>query len=127
MWRCSAPVRLGQGVGGAALDGQLPKLETRHPKAGGNTVDAVRYGESANGAPRCVCVNQKQYFDNVQPEIWSYDIGGYQVCQKWLKYRKKRQLSYDDLTHYSGIVAALARTIELQAAIDEAIGEWPLQ
>ena len=35
--------------------------------------------------------------------------------------------SYDDLTHYRGIVAALARTIELQAAIDDAIGEWPLQ
>ena len=106
---------------------RLPKLETRYPEAGDNTVDAVRYSEPANGAPGRVWINQKQYFDNVPPEVWGYHIGGYQVCQKWLKDRKGRQLSYDDLTHYRGIVAALARTIELQAAIDEAIGEWPLQ
>ncbi|MGC2458267.1 MAG: type ISP restriction/modification enzyme [Gallionellaceae bacterium] len=106
---------------------QLPKLETRYPEAGDNTVDAVRYTEPASGVPGRIWINKKQYFDNVPPEVWGYHIGGYQVCQKWLKDRKGRQLSYDDLTHYRGIVAALARTIELQAAIDEAIGEWPLQ
>lgn len=106
---------------------QLPKLETRYPVAGDNTVDAVRYTEPASGVPGRVWINPSQYFDNVPPEVWGYHIGGYQVCQKWLKDRKGRQLSYDDLTHYRGIVAALARTIELQAAIDEAIDEWPLQ
>ena len=105
----------------------LPKLETRYPEAGDNTVDAVRYTEPASGLLGRVWINQTQYFDNVPPEVWGYHIGGYQVCQKWLKDRKGRQLSYDDLTHYRGIVAALARTIELQAAIDDAIGEWPLQ
>ena len=106
---------------------QLPKLETRYPEAGDNTVDAVRYTEPGNGVHGRAWINQTQYFDNVSPEVWGYHIGGYQVCQKWLKDRKGRQLSYDDLTHYRGIVAALARTIELQAAIDDAIGEWPLQ
>jgi len=105
----------------------LPKLETRYPEAGDNTVDAVRYTEPTSGVRGRVWINQTQYFDNVPPEVWDYHIGGYQVCQKWLKDRKGRQLSYDDLTHYRGIVAALARTIELQAAIDDAIGEWPLQ
>lgn len=105
----------------------LPKLETRYPVAGDNTVDAVRYTEPASGVPGRAWINQTQYFDNVPPEVWGYHIGGYQVCQKWLKDRKGRQLSYDDLTHYRGIVAALARTIDLQAVIDEAIGEWPLQ
>ncbi len=103
---------------------QLPKPRTRYPTAGDNTVDNVRYSESAEDAPGRVWINKTQYFDNVPPEVWGYHIGGYQVCQKWLKDRKGRQLSYDDLTHYQGIVAALARTIELQAAIDEAIGEW---
>ncbi len=106
---------------------QLPKLETRYPEAGDNTVDVVRYTEPENGVSGRVWINQKQYFDNVPPEVWGYHIGGYQVCQKWLKDRKGRQLSYDDLTHYRGIVAALARTIELQVAIDDAIGMWPLQ
>lgn len=106
---------------------QLPKLETRYPVAGDNTVDKVRYSEPASGVPGRVWINPAQYFENVLPEVWGYHIGGYQVCQKWLKDRKGRQLSYDDLTNYRGIVAALVRTIELQAAIDEAIGEWPLQ
>jgi predicted helicase len=106
---------------------QLPKPRTRYPVAGDNTVDNLRYTEPADGVPGRVWINKTQYFDNVPPEVWGYHIGGYQVCQKWLKDRKGRQLSYDDLTHYQGIVAALARTIELQAAIDEAIGEWPLQ
>lgn len=113
---------------------QLPKLETSYPVAGDNTVEAVRYSEPPPPLPQAsegslgrVWINQTQYFDNVPPEVWGYHIGGYQVCQKWLKDRKGRQLSYDDLTHYRGIVAALARTIELQAAIDDAIGEWPLQ
>ena len=106
---------------------QLPKPRTRYPVAGDNTVDNVRYTEPASGVPGRVWINKTQYFDNVPPEVWGYHIGGYQVCQKWLKDRKGRQLSYDDLTHYQGIVAALARTIELQTAIDEAIVEWPLQ
>jgi len=106
---------------------QLPKLETSYPVTGDNTVEAVRYTEPASGVPGRVWINKSQYFDNVQPEVWGYHIGGYQVCQKWLKDRKGRQLSYDDLTHYRSIVAALARTIELQTAIDEAIGDWPLQ
>jgi len=106
---------------------RLPKLETRYPAAGDNTVEAVRYSEPANGVPGRVWINPAQYFDNVPPEVWGYHIGGYQVCQKWLKDRKGRQLSYDDLTHYRGVVAVLGRTIVLQSAIDEAIGEWPLQ
>jgi len=105
---------------------KIPKLETHYPEAGDNTVGVVRYSEPANNVPGRVWINQQQYFDNVPPEVWSYHVGGYQVCQKWLKDRKGRQLSYDDLTHYRGIVAALARTIELQSAIDDAIGEWPL-
>ncbi len=109
---------------------ELPKLETNYPEKGDNTVEAVRYTEPADGVLGRVWINQKQYFDNVPPEVWAYHIGGYQVCQKWLKDRKGRQLSYDDLTHYQGIVAALARTIELQVAIDEAIeqhGSFPIE
>jgi hypothetical protein len=113
----------------------LRELGTRYPVAGDNTVDAVRYSEPSPPAPPPagegskgrVWINLTQYFDNVPPEVWGYHIGCYQVCQKWLKDRKGRQLSYDDLTHYRGIVAALARTIELQAVTDDAIGEWPMQ
>jgi hypothetical protein len=56
-------------------------------------------------------------------------VGGYQVCQKWLKDRKGRMLSYDDLRHYGFIVAALRETIGVMKEIDEALaahGGWPL-
>jgi len=77
-----------------------------------------------------VYINNAQYFDNVPQAVWDTHIGGYRVAEKWLKDRKGRQLSYDDLTHYQAVIAALARTLELQAAIDAAItaaGGWPLQ
>ena len=57
------------------------------------------------------------------------NVGGYQVCQKWLKDRKGRQLTYDDLTHYHHIVSALNETIRLMAEIDALIddqGGWPI-
>jgi hypothetical protein len=71
-----------------------------------------------------------QYFEGVPPEVWEYQVGGYQVCEKWLKDRRGRALSLEDMEHYNGIVVALAETIRLQGEIDEAIvahGGFPLQ
>ena len=51
-------------------------------------------------------------------------MGGYQVCHKWLKDRKGRALSYDDIKHYQQIVASLAETITLMEQIDELIDEY---
>jgi hypothetical protein len=76
-----------------------------------------------------VWINDAQYFDDVPEAVWDMHIGGYRVAEKWLKDRKGRQLSYDDLTHYQKVVAALARTLDLQALLDRAIdssGGWPL-
>ena len=57
-------------------------------------------------------------------------VGGYRVADKWLKERCGRNLNYDDLEHYQSVIAALARTVEIQAGIDDAIeeaGGWPLR
>ena len=75
-------------------------------------------------------INDAQYFDDVPQAVWDMHVGGYRVAEKWLKDRKGRQLGYDDLTHYQAVIAALARTLALQAGIDNAIAEvggWPLQ
>ena len=58
--------------------------------------------------------------------VWEFQIGGYQVCEKWLKDRKGRKLSSDDIDHYQKIVVALAETIRLMREIDEIIPGWPL-
>ncbi len=54
-------------------------------------------------------------------------MGGYQVCEKWLKDRKGRKLSHEDLTHYAAVVANLGETIRLMREIDEAIPKWPIE
>ena len=67
-------------------------------------------------------------FHGVPEEVWDFHIGGYQVCHKWLKDRKGRTLSDEDIAHYQKIVVALSETIRLMAAIDvviEAHGGWP--
>ena len=73
-------------------------------------------------------------FRPVPEEVWNFHIGGYQVCEKWLKDRgpKKgqpgRTLTDDDIAHYHKIVIALTETIRLMAEIDEVIeahGGWP--
>ena len=50
-------------------------------------------------------------FHGVREEVWNFHIGGYQVCEKWLKDRKGRTLSKDDIAHYNKIVVALSETI----------------
>lgn len=68
-----------------------------------------------------------QYFEGVPREVWEFHIGGYQVCEKWLKDRRERTLSYEDLEHYGKVVQALAETIRVMAAIDAAIPQWPIE
>ena len=50
-------------------------------------------------------------FHGVPEEVWDFHIGGYQVCHKWLKDRKGRTLSDEDVAHYQKIVVALKETI----------------
>ena len=59
-----------------------------------------------------------QYFGPVEQEVWSYRVGGYQVCDKWLKDRRERHLDLDDIRTYCRVVTALKLTIEIQADLD---------
>ena len=98
------------------------------PNTGSNQVDKVRYAPPSSGLPGRVWINREQYFESVEPEIWAFTIGGYRPAEKWLKDRKGRTLSEDDIDHYRKIVAALAETRCLMAEIDEVIGQhggWP--
>jgi len=100
----------------------LDNLITKYPVAGSNEVEKVTYDEAA----KHVYINKSQYFEGVPSETWYFHIGGYQVCQKWLKDRKGRKLSYDELTHYQKIVVAIKETIQLMEEIDQQILAWPL-
>ncbi len=95
------------------LGGQRPEVEKVSYEGGTVWVDKA----------------QSEGFSGVSEEVWNFHIGGYQVCEKWLKDRKGRVLSKDDLTHYQKIVVALRETIRLMGEIDQVIekhGGWPL-
>ncbi len=64
-------------------------------------------------------INKTQYFAPLPKEIWEYTIGGYQVCKKWLKDRKERQLTLDEIRTYCRIITALGHTMEIQQQLDE--------
>jgi len=55
--------------------------------------------------------------------VWEYQIGAYQVLAKYLKDRKKRVLSLEEIEHYRKVAKAIARTIEVQGAVDEVFGK----
>ena len=66
-----------------------------------------------------VFINGTQYFEGVPLVAWEFFIGGYQPAQKWLKDRKGRTLSFEDILHYQKIIVALTETDRLMKAIDK--------
>lgn len=85
---------------------------TKYPVAGNNIVDKIKY-EVGN-----VYINETQYFSGVPEIAWNFYIGGYQPAQKWLKDRKGRELSFEDISHYQKIIVALTETNRLMKEID---------
>jgi len=95
---------------------ESPKLRdfiTTFPESGSNIVEKVKYVDGK------VFINETQYFGNVSEIAWSFYIGGYQPAQKWLKDRKGRTLSNQDLEYYQKIIVALTETERIMKKIDE--------
>lgn len=95
-------------------------LKVQFPKTGTNEVTKPRFEMAPKAEYGSIWINEAQYFDRVPPLAWAYRIGGYQVCEKWLKDRKGRILSFDDIHHYQQMVAVLDHTQAVQQAIDVA-------
>ena len=86
---------------------------------GDNRVQKVAYDEKH----KRVYINTSQYFEGVNAEVWVYHVGGYQVAEKWLKDRKGRVLSSEEVSHYCKVISALSETIKIQATLDELFEE----
>jgi len=81
-----------------------PELDSpiaRFQGVGKNKVEKPRYSDQ----DKRTHINAAQYFEGVEQAVWEYQVGGYQVCEKWLKDRK--------------VVTALAKTIEIQGELDQ--------
>jgi predicted helicase len=96
----------------------LDTFITTYPESGTNQVGKVRYD---NGK---VYINETQYFDKVPQIAWEFYIGGYQPAQKWLKDRKDRVLTFEDILHYQKFIIALTETDRLMKEIDGLGIEW---
>lgn len=94
---------------------QVTEYITSYSVSGDNEVIKPEYKDNK------VYINRTQYFDNVPEVAWNFYIGGYQPAQKWLKDRKGRILSYDEILHYQKIIKALVLTNDIMQHIDETI------
>ena len=91
----------------------VEQYTTYYPVEGDDTVNKPAYKDGK------VYINSSQYFDDVPQVAWEFYIGGYQPAQKWLKDRKGRELTYDDIVHYQKIIAALTETDRLMGEVDK--------
>jgi len=97
------------------LDNPIARFQVE----GINRVEKPKYDDKAGR----VYINKEQFFEGISGEVWGYQIGGYQVCDKWLKDRKERILTLDEIQTYCRIATAIHKTIEIQKAIDEMYGD----
>lgn len=87
---------------------------------GDNLCTGRSFKETGDGIGQ-VWINKEQYFDKVPKSAWQMIVAGNQPLDKWLKDRKDRQLTNDEINHYQKMIVALTRQIEVMANIDETI------
>ncbi|MDD7498588.1 type ISP restriction/modification enzyme, partial [Fibrobacter sp.] len=92
---------------------EIPPQATSFDIEGDNAVTELRFEKEK------VYINKTQYFGNVPELAWNFYIGGYQPAQKWLKDRKNRTFTFDDISHYRKIIAILIETHKLMQNLDE--------
>ena len=90
---------------------KVPESPVSFPNAGTMQVDYLRWEwNKDDGYSGNIWINDTQCFEGVPTEAWEFYIGGYQPAQKWLKDRKGRTLSFDDIEHYRKIISVLRET-----------------
>jgi predicted helicase len=109
------------GLGWALIQAHLLRELPRRGLAdyhgrGDHTVEVVRYAP----AEQAIAINKTQSFKPVPQDVWESRIGGYQVLDKYLKSRRGRVLSLDEIGHVGAVADSLACTIDQMARIDEA-------
>ncbi len=90
---------------------KVKKFITSYPIEGTDTVEKITY---KNGN---VYINTEQYIGNVPEVAWNFYIGGGQAAQKWLKDRKGRTLTNEDIEHYQKIIVVLMETYRIMKEI----------
>lgn len=93
-------------------------LTTTYPVVGSNQVDFYRYREGG------VWINDSQMFGNVPEGAWEHYIGGYQPAKKWLKDRKGRQLTNQEIDTYQVMIGVITDTLGIMEELDSYPAWW---
>jgi predicted helicase len=115
---------------------RLAKLHSLDLELGTDSI-AVYDGAGAPFVEKISRIDDKVWLDKketygfrlISDEVWDFHVGGYQVCEKWLKDRKGRILSGENIDHYLKMLTSISRTILIVAEIHELIeehGGWPV-
>ena len=62
---------------------------------------------------------ERQRFEGIEPEVWAYRVGGYQVLSQWLAARAGRSLRLDEIEEFRRIAAAVRETLRVERRIEE--------
>ena len=66
-----------------------------------------------------VFINEAQYFSGISKEVFEFQIGGYKPAEKYLKYRKGRNLSSEEFENYQKMIVALSETMRIMEEIEK--------
>ena len=100
----------------------VPHSPVRFDQIGDCRIEQVKWKPNLDQETAgSVFINDKQYFSNVPLEAWEMYIGGYQPAQKWLKDRKGRVLSTEDIEHYEKIISVLLESNQIMQKMDNPI------
>lgn len=112
--RFFALAKLGEKLRGFHLmtDPEVNNFITTFSESGTNEIEKISYKDGK------LFINENQYFGNVPEIAWNFYIGGYQPAQKWLKDRKEKTLTNEDIEHYQKMIKVLIETDRVMKEID---------
>jgi predicted helicase len=105
-------------LGTKLIDLHTMKAKTHRGKftygiEGTDKVESLKFENSK------IFINSGQYFGGVSDEIWQFQLGGYQVAEKWLKDRIGKELTLNEIQRYLEILGIISETIILVDQIDK--------
>jgi predicted helicase len=90
-------------------------IKTSFPKNGTDKIELVKYDEET----KRVYINKEQYFAGVSTQTWKYSVGSYFVCEKWLKDRKHKVLTLNEIQTYIKIASTIPNILSLWIQLDD--------
>ncbi len=105
-----------------ASDGHRPPLQLEFTGPPAPEIEKPAWSDDT------VWIDKKQSigFHGVPEKIWNFHIGGYQICQKWLKDRKGRTPSADDIAQPKTATSDAFIPGEMAGHPSESAGDSPI-